>query len=106
MKCNYIKSSRTPDKTDLGVLKMKRPDVDLSWYVKWIAASGLLASLAVRSMGDEGDYYVLDNTFNFIGVFGWLVVGLLWKDKSIIISQAVGTAMLLYVLYQATKVIG
>ena len=85
---------------------MKRPDKDLSWYVKWVAATGLLASLAVRAIGDEGDYYVLDNTFNFIGVFGWLVVGLLWKDKSIILSQTVGTAMLIYVLYEATKVIG
>jgi len=80
---------------------MKRPDKDLSWYVKWIAASGLLASLFVRSIGDEGEYYVLDNTLNFIGVFGWLVVGLLWWDRSIILSQTAGTAMLIYVLYRA-----
>jgi len=80
---------------------MKRPDKDLSWYIKWIAALGLLASLFVRSIGDEGEYYVLDNTLNFIGVFGWLVVGLLWWDRSIILSQTAGTAMLIYVLYRA-----
>jgi len=82
-------------------MAMKRPDKDLSWYIKWIAALGLLASLFVRSIGDEGEYYVLDNTLNFIGVFGWLVVGLLWWDRSIILSQTAGTAMLIYVLYRA-----
>lgn len=80
---------------------MKRPDKDLSWYVKWVAASGLLSSLFVRAISNEGEYYVLDNILNFIGVFGWLVVGLLWWDKSIILSQVVGTAMLIYVLYKA-----
>lgn len=80
---------------------MKRPDKDLSWYVKWTAALGLLASLAIRGYGEEGQYYIADNLFNFIGVFGWLLVGLLWRDKSIILSQFVGTVMLMYVLYEA-----
>tara|TARA_B110000093_G_scaffold9650_1_gene9183 strand:- start:3241 stop:3489 length:249 start_codon:yes stop_codon:yes gene_type:complete len=82
---------------------MKRPAKDLSWYIKWTASIGLLSSLAVRAMGDEGDYYVLDNLFNFVGVFGWLVVGLLWRDRSIILSQFVGTVMVIYVLYEAMK---
>tara|TARA_R110000787_G_scaffold270283_1_gene377235 strand:+ start:330 stop:578 length:249 start_codon:yes stop_codon:yes gene_type:complete len=82
---------------------MKRPDKDLSWYVKWIASLGLLGSLAARSIGGEGGYYVLDNSLNFIGVFGWLVVGLLWRDKSIILSQFAGTVMVIYVLYEASS---
>ena len=81
---------------------MKRPDKDLSWYVKWIAATGLLGSLFVRGVGGEGGYYVLDNSLNFIGVFGWLVVGILWRDKSIILSQFAGTVMVIYVLYEAS----
>ena len=82
---------------------MKRPDKDLSWYVKWIASLGLLGSLAARSIGGEGGYYVLDNSLNFIGVFGWLVVGVLWRDKSIILSQFAGTVMVIYVLYEASS---
>ena len=82
---------------------MKRPDKDLSWYVKWVASLGLLGSLAARSIGGEGGYYVLDNSLNFIGVFGWLVVGVLWRDKSIILSQFAGTVMVIYVLYEASS---
>mgnify|MGYP006180439027 FL=1 len=81
---------------------MKRPDKDLSWCIKWIASLGLLGSLLARSIGGEGGYYVLDNSLNFIGVFGWLVVGLLWRDKSIILSQFAGTVMVIYVLYEAS----
>tara|TARA_R110001606_G_scaffold60362_5_gene142312 strand:- start:568 stop:816 length:249 start_codon:yes stop_codon:yes gene_type:complete len=82
---------------------MKRPDKDLSWWIKWVASLGLLGSLLARSIGGEGGYYFLDNALNFIGVFGWLIVGLLWRDKSIILSQFAGTVMVIYVLYEASS---
>lgn len=78
---------------------------DLSWYVKWVASIILLTGMAVRALDIEGDYRAVDQFLNLMGVLGWLIVGLLWWDRSIIITQVAGSLMLLYFLLQTIEVI-
>ena len=40
-----------------------------------------------RSAGIE--YHMIDVWFSFIGTVGWLCVGLLWKDRALIMLNAV-----------------
>jgi len=35
-----------------------------------------------------------DLVLSFIGVFGWTLVGLLWKDRAIIVLNAAGLTIL------------
>ena len=70
------------------------PQHDLSWFIKWIAATILLINLVVRSIDVEGELRVLDLSLNLAGVTGWLFVGLLWHDRALIVLNAVATMML------------
>lgn len=84
---------------------MDGQDKDLSWYVKWVSSIILLTGLSVRALDVAGDYRSIDQALNLAGVFGWLIVGFLWRDRSIIITQAAGSAMLLYFLAETLEVI-
>ena len=74
------------------IQKSATPKYDLSWYVKWVASCFILTSAMFRVQGPQYDN--LDTLFSFIGVAGWMVVGLLWKDRALILLNGV----LLFVL--------
>ncbi len=42
------------------------------------------------------EYMMLDLTLSCIGAFGWLCVGIIWKDRALIILNTVATTILLY----------
>ena len=69
------------------VIKSATPKQDLSWYLKWIASVFILASMSIR--GIEG-LQLYDIILSIIGVSGWMVVGLLWKDRALILLNGVG----------------
>ena len=74
------------------VYKKVTPRYDLSWYIKWTASSFLIAAFAVRS----GQMYpFVDLCLSLVGVSGWLWVGLLWKDRALIILNAIAVFILL-----------
>ena len=78
------------------IFKSATPKQDLSWYVKWTASSFLIAAFAVRS----GQMYpFVDLCLSLVGVSGWLWVGLLWKDRALIILNAVGLFFLVRNLF-------
>ena len=68
------------------VIKSATPKQDLSWYLKWIASVFILASVSIR--GIEG-LQLYDIILSIIGVSGWMVVGLLWKDRALILLNSV-----------------
>ena len=74
------------------IQKSATPKYDLSWYIKWTASCFILTSAMFRVQGPQYDN--LDTLFSFIGVAGWMVVGLLWKDRALILLNGV----LLFVL--------
>ena len=66
--------------------------------MKWTASFFILLSMSMR--GIEGLQF-LDLCFSLIGVTGWLVVGVLWKDRALILLNGVGVALLLRTLLQS-----
>lgn len=63
------------------------------WYIKWISSFILIVGMMLRT---TQEYMFLDLTLSCIGAFGWLVVGLMWKDRALIILNTVATTILLY----------
>ncbi len=69
------------------IYKSATPKNDLSWYVKWFASACILIAVLARSAGVE--YHMIDVWFSVIGTAGWFVVGMLWKDRALIMLNAV-----------------
>ena len=65
----------------------------LDWYIKWIASVILIVAMMLRT---TQEYMFLDLTLSCIGAFGWLCVGVIWKDRALIILNTVATTILLY----------
>lgn len=79
------------------IYKSATPKQDLSWYVKWVSSIFLLMGISVR--GVEG-FQVFDLICSLVGIAGWLVVGLLWKDRALIILNGVGLALLIRTAFE------
>tara|TARA_Y100000401_G_C8302959_1_gene215270 strand:+ start:282 stop:584 length:303 start_codon:yes stop_codon:yes gene_type:complete len=87
-----MKYSKKEIENSKRIFKSATPKEDLSWYVKWISSSFLIAAFAVRST--QG-FPFIDLCLSLIGVSGWLWVGLLWKDRALIILNAIAVFILL-----------
>jgi len=59
----------------------------IDWYVKWCATIIILVSVVFRNAGFE--YRMFDLTFGVMGTILWLWVSVLWKDRALIILNAV-----------------
>lgn len=73
------------------IQKSATPKFDLSWYVKWIASSSILMGMSIRGV-DGFEFW--DLLFSIIGVGGWLWVGLLWKDRALVMLNSAGLLFL------------
>ena len=73
------------------IFKSATPKGDMSWYVKWISSFIIICAMSIRGM--EGLQFI-DLILSIIGVAGWLWVGLIWKDRALIILNAVGLFLL------------
>ena len=65
---------------------------DAAWFLKWVSSFIIVTAMSLR--GIEG-MQLYDLSLSIIGVSGWLFVGLLWKDRALIILNAVGLAFLI-----------
>tara|TARA_R100001015_G_C4531883_1_gene98083 strand:- start:194 stop:499 length:306 start_codon:yes stop_codon:yes gene_type:complete len=74
------------------IFKSATPKGDISWYVKWIGSFFILTAMSMRGVEGLG---LIDLSLSIIGVLLWLWVGLLWKDRALIILNAVGVFILI-----------
>ena len=74
------------------IFKSATPKQTVDWYIKWVASIILLAAMVVRSSGISN---FLDTLLSFIGCLGWLFVAFIWKDRALIILNAVACFILL-----------
>jgi len=74
------------------IFKSATPKGDMSWYVKWSASFIIICAMSLR--GIEGMQFI-DLILSLFGVAGWLWVGMLWKDRALIILNAVGLFLLI-----------
>ena len=64
---------------------------DAAWFIKWISSFIVITAMSLR--GIEG-MQIYDLSLSIVGVAGWLCVGMLWKDRALIILNAVGLVFL------------
>lgn len=69
---------------------------DFDWYLKWVASIMILASLAMRSAGPE--YRMYDLAFGTVGVALWTWVSVIWRDRALIMLNAVSGFLLISTL--------
>jgi len=74
-------------KNSKRIIKSATPKGDLSWYIKWIASAFILVSMTIR--GVEGLQFY-DLVLSLFGVIGWFIVGMMWKDRALILLNGVG----------------
>ena len=64
---------------------------DAAWFLKWVSSFIIVTAMSLR--GIEG-MQMYDLELSIVGVAGWLCVGMLWKDRALIILNAVGLVFL------------
>jgi hypothetical protein len=69
----------------------------IDWYVKWFSSVIVLAAMSVRGIPE---YSQIDLYLSCIGLMGWLVVSLLWKDRALILINSVGLVFILRTIIQ------
>jgi len=87
-----MKYSKEEIQNSKRIYKSATPKQDLSWYVKWVASVILLCAFAFRS---TQQFPFIDLCLSLVGVSGWLWVGLLWKDRALVLLNGVAVFILL-----------
>ena len=71
------------------VYKKVTPRGDLSWYIKWASSITLIFAMLFTS----ANMFPINLYIANIGFIGWLLVGMLWHDRSLIVLNAVSLAI-------------
>jgi hypothetical protein len=74
------------------IFKSATPKYTLDWYIKWVASAFVLSAMSIR--GVEGLQFT-DLVLSIIGVFLWLLVSILWKDRALVLLNGVGLLFLI-----------
>ena len=86
-----MKYSKEEIQNSKRIFKSATPKQDLSWYVKWTSSVILLAAMLFRA---EGVFPLADLILSFTGCLGWLWVGILWKDRALMILNTAAVMIL------------
>ena len=71
------------------VYKKVTPRGDLSWYIKWASSITLIFAMLFTS----ANMFPINLYIANIGFIGWLIVGMLWHDRSLTVLNAVSLAI-------------
>jgi hypothetical protein len=74
------------------VAKFKTPKQTKDWYIKWGASVILLTAMVLRS---TGGFPLADMCLSFVGCAGWIGIGVLWKDRALLVLNTVACFILL-----------
>ena len=82
------------------VFKSATPKYTADWFIKWVASAFILVAMSVR--GVEG-MQLYDLYLSIIGIFLWLIVSVIWKDRALILLNSIAafifvTGILNYIL--------
>ena len=93
---NQSKFSKEEIENSKRIFKSATPKYTADWYIKWVSSVFVLAAMSMR--GVEG-YQLYDLYLSIIGITGWLIVSVLWKDRALIILNSFGLLFLLRTLF-------
>jgi len=71
------------------VYKKITPKGDLSWYIKWTGSVFLIVAMMMTSV----NIFPLNLYVALVCMIGWLIVGILWHDRALIVLNAVSVAI-------------
>ena len=74
------------------IFKSATPKYTADWYLKWISSVIVLAAMSMR--GVEGLQFY-DLVLSVIGIFGWLLVSFIWRERALILLNSFGLLFLL-----------
>ena len=74
------------------IYKSATPKFTVDWYLKWIASTFVLLAMSIR--GVEG-MQLYDLYLSIVGIFLWLIVSVMWKDRALILLNGVGLMFLI-----------
>ena len=67
------------------MIKKLTPVGTLDWYIKWIASVIILIGMCLTSI----NFMPYNLFFHLVGVVGWLVVGVMWHDRALMVVNSV-----------------
>tara|TARA_B100001113_G_C20763488_1_gene471993 strand:+ start:132 stop:431 length:300 start_codon:yes stop_codon:yes gene_type:complete len=77
------------------IFKSATPKYTADWYLKWISSVFVLSAMSIRGIPE---YQLYDLYLSIIGITGWVIVSVLWKDRALIILNSFGLLFLLRTL--------
>ena len=84
------------DKHNGTTIVTRTPLHTIDWYIKWFSSIVLMAGILLTA----NNIYPLNLYFHFVGIGGWLIVGILWNDRSLIVANTFAIATLLSNLFR------
>ena len=71
--------------------KKLTPVGTLDWYIKWVSSFIILIGMALTSI----NLTPFNLYFHFVGVSGWLIVGVMWHDRALMVVNSVAAMIFL-----------
>lgn len=78
------------------ILKSVTPKYTLDWYIKWVSSLVVMAAMSIR--GIDGLVFY-DLILSIVGITGWLIVSVMWKDRALILLNGIGLIMFMNTLF-------
>jgi|TARA_B110000285_G_C14903381_1_gene504352 hypothetical protein len=78
-------------KNSKRIFKSATPKYTLDWYIKWVASGFVLTAMSIRGING---WVIVDLYLSVIGIFLWLIVAILWKDRALILLNGAGLMLL------------
>ena len=74
------------------IFKSATPKYTADWYIKWVSSVIVLMAMSIRGVPELIMY---DLYLSVVGIFGWLIVSIVWKDRALILLNSFGLLFLL-----------
>ena len=74
------------------IFKSATPKYTADWYLKWISSVVVLCAMSIRGVPELIFY---DLILSVVGIFGWLIVSFMWRDRALILLNSFGLLFLL-----------
>ena len=78
-------------KNSTRIFKSATPKYTWDWYLKWMSSGFILGAMSIRGIPELQN---VDLILSIIGISGWVGVSIAWKDRALIILNAVGLSLL------------
>ena len=86
------KFSKEELKNSKRIFKSATPKYTADWYIKWISSVIVLCAMSIRGVPELVFY---DLILSVVGIFGWLTVSFMWRDRALILLNSFGLLFLL-----------